>query len=88
MAYAYKAAYELFKNYKMDNPNSLEDKKRLYLVSLSEMSTFDGGINSGDVFGVLSQLETNYYPKEYDYYKLRKKIMYLPRRWIKILIKG
>ena len=72
MAYAYKAAYELFKNYKMDNPNSLEDKTRLYLVTLSEMSTFDGGINSGDVFGVLSQLETNHYPKEYDYYKLRR----------------
>jgi len=65
MAYAYKAAYELFKSYKMDNPNRLEDATRNYLYQISI-----GDETGEDVFGVLSQLETHYYPKEYDYYNL------------------
>ena len=65
MAYAYRAAYEVFKSYKMNNPNRLEDATRNYLYQISI-----GDETGEDVFGVLSQLETHYYPKEYDYYNL------------------
>ena len=64
MAYAYKAAYELFKSYKMDNPNRLEDATRNYLYQISI-----GDETGEDVFGVLSQLETHY-PEQYDSYNL------------------
>ena len=64
MAYAYRAAYEVFKSYKMNNPNRLEDATRNYLYQISI-----GDETGEDVFGVLSQLETHY-PEQYDSYNL------------------
>ena len=64
MAYAYRAAYEVFKSYKMNNPNRLEDATRNYLYQISI-----GDETGEDVFGVLSHLETHY-PEQYDSYNL------------------
>lgn len=63
------------KNIGEDNERSMfsfiskEDREK-YVVKIKMLRVL-GNLDE-DVFGVLSQLETNYYPKEYDYYKLRR----------------